>query len=449
MRNILFVFGLFLIAGGSVGVARTEAFFADSGITTSQFATGFWVLPTASLASPNGGETLYAGNTHAITWSASSSDPAATSTINLSYSTDGGATFSNTIATGEVNDGSFNWTIPSVASSSVRVQATAVDSHGLSQSDRSNANLTIRSPIVVNEFVPNPTGFDDASMPGGEWVELYNNGVSDVDVNGWILYDNNDTHELFVSTANSDSNSNTADSGETIVPAGGFLVVYRNADSNFELNNTGGDSVRLYTNTISGGGVLIDSYTYTLDPVPNNKSFARIPDGTGNFVDPIPTPGYANQLSQDVVSQATPETVTEEVSLESLEFVLLEEVATSSGEFLLTATEEAQFVSQPVPTEIPVSASVSIETESTSEKPVSNSENPTQFVQTDQSGSELRSVQSGDSASQTAPAESDSAPEESQSSNPEPQSQSENPNEVVEAISEAELISIEGNIGGG
>lgn len=434
MRKSVFVLILTALVLGIGMTEKAYAFFSDSGATTASFSTGFWVLPLVSLTSPNGGGTFYAGNTTTITWSAASSDPAATVTINLSYSIDGGATFPNTIATGEANDGSFSWMIPSAASGAVRVRVTAVDSHGLSQSDDSNANFTIRSPIVINEFVPNPTGADDASMPGGEWVELYNNGSSGVDVNGWILYDSNDTHELFISTGNSDNNNNTADSGETIVPAGGFLVVYRNADSDFALNNTGGDSVRLYTNTISGGGVLIDSYSYTLDPVPDNKSFARIPDGTGNFVDPIPTPGYANRLSYDEPAPSLEQEAPAE------ETVSVEEPATPSGELIPTATQEAQLVSLPILTEIPASASASTETETNSTESVSDPtlgalSGDSTSTQAHQPEPESDKVPPIDSVSQA-------VPEELQSSNPEPQSQSQN-------LNETEAIPIERSIEGG
>jgi len=142
--------------------------------------------------------------------------------------------------------------------------------------------------IVINEFLPNPRGDDDAPKPGGEWVELYNTGDSAVDVNGWALYDNNNSHKLLITTSNTDT-------GETIIAPDEFLVVYRNGDSDFALNNEHGDSVRLFDGKISDGANLIDSYTYTEDAL-EGKSFARIPDGSTNWVDPIPTPGEENSL---------------------------------------------------------------------------------------------------------------------------------------------------------
>lgn len=142
--------------------------------------------------------------------------------------------------------------------------------------------------IVINEFLPNPRGRDDARKPKGEWVELYNKGTSDVDVAGWILYDENDDHELPITSGNTNT-------GSTIIGAGGFLVVYRNGDSDFALDNTGGDTVRLYDGAIEDGANLIDSHTYTINAL-EGKSFARIPDGSDDWVDPIPTPGEPNVM---------------------------------------------------------------------------------------------------------------------------------------------------------
>lgn len=140
--------------------------------------------------------------------------------------------------------------------------------------------------IVINEFLPNPAGADNDPKPLGEWVELYNFGSSAIDVGSWFLYDSIDTHELDISALNTDT-------GDTIVPAGGFLVVYQDNDPDFALNNIGGDSVRLFDAAIGSGGKLQDSHTYTVS-APEGKSFARIPDG-GVWFDPVPTPGESNE----------------------------------------------------------------------------------------------------------------------------------------------------------
>ena len=46
-------------------------------------------------------------------------------------------------------------------------------------------------------------------------------------------------------------------------------------------------------------GNLIDSHIYTID-APDDKSFARILDGSSNWVDPIPTPGEPNKIEENM-----------------------------------------------------------------------------------------------------------------------------------------------------
>lgn len=175
--------------------------------------------------------------------------------------------------------------------------------------------------IVLNEFLPNPIGDDDATMPSGEWVELYNKGAEDVDVAGWYLYDADNEHALEVTVRNADGNGDTNDGGETIVPANGFLVVYRNGDTDFSLNNDA-DELRLYDGVIADGAFLVDAYTYdgrdyialpdtpgapnsdavsgsAAQSIPEGKSFARFPDGGVVWIDPEITPRDENELSDD------------------------------------------------------------------------------------------------------------------------------------------------------
>ncbi|MGB9706564.1 MAG: signal peptidase I [Microgenomates group bacterium] len=152
--------------------------------------------------------------------------------------------------------------------------------------------------VVLNEFLPNPAGDDDAPKPNGEWVKLYNNSALPVDVNGWVLYDAYDAHELVISVSNSDNDGNPSDEGETIVPVGGILTVYRDGDGDFELNNTGGDTIRLYNAPIGSGGVLVDSFTYKIN-ASESKSFKRQPDGTGGWKDPEVEPVVDFYLQPD------------------------------------------------------------------------------------------------------------------------------------------------------
>jgi len=272
-------------------IQGTNSFFMDTAsVTGNTLSAGYWIPPAVSISSPAGGEEWQVGSSHNIMWSASSADPAATAgmDIDLDYSCGGDPW--QTIIHNTTNDGTQSWTIPADISSSCKVKVTATDSHTLTNFAESGT-FEIESPIVINEFMPDPAGSDVAAKPGGEWVELYNKGTATEDVSGWVLYDNDDSHELYITSLNTNT-------GGTIIGSGEWLVIYRDGDSDFNLNNDA-DAVRLFTGYPASNHTLIDSHTYSTEK-PEGSSYQRIPDGSSNWVDPVPTPGKKNTDSNDI-----------------------------------------------------------------------------------------------------------------------------------------------------
>jgi len=172
--------------------------------------------------------------------------------------------------------------------------------------------------IVINEFLPNPVGPDDAEKPEGEWVELYNKGRFSVPLRGWFL---------------SDLQGNLLQIPNSTIPPKGFLVVY--LDGKYSpgwLNNRGKDGVSLWApknphippKRCFGGYCIIDAHFYRGE-VPEGKSFARIPDGSENWFDPLPTPGSANQLSPEEEASLQPEVI--ELSQEQLFQMFIEQLS--------------------------------------------------------------------------------------------------------------------------
>ncbi len=106
------------------------------------------LAPTAYLQTPNGGQSLTPGQQFTISWI--SDDDAAVTTCDLLLSTDGGATFPTTIATGLNPVGSFAWTVPNVNTATARVRVVAHDSPGNTGSDDSDSNFTIGTPCYAN-----------------------------------------------------------------------------------------------------------------------------------------------------------------------------------------------------------------------------------------------------------------------------------------------------------
>lgn len=157
--------------------------------------------------------------------------------------------------------------------------------------------------VVINEFMPNPGSGKIGTAGGpldGEWIEIFNPTNGPVDITGYVLYDNDNGHALPITVSNTDT-------GNLTIPSKERVVVYRDGNPDFNLEVSGGDTVRLISDTIGNGGVLVDSHTYTAS-VPTDKSFARIPDGTANWIDPEATPGAPNRAFFEEIPEL-PETV--------------------------------------------------------------------------------------------------------------------------------------------
>ena len=143
----------------------------------------------------------------------------------------------------------------------------------------------ILASVIINEFSP-------STDP--EWIELYNDGDTDIDLAGYLLEDGNSikTDDLTLSG---------------IISAQGFIV-FNHTDG--WLNN-GGDTIKLYNNATTP--VIIDQYTY--GTVNSTKSVARIPNGsenweitsniTNNATNPTPTLTPTQTLTETPTQEPT------------------------------------------------------------------------------------------------------------------------------------------------
>lgn len=267
---------------------------------------------------------------------------------------------------------------------------------GFSDTETQNWSVAFRKQIVLNEFLPNPDGVaygfdfgkDSDDMPQGEWIEMYNNGDSPADLSEWYVWDasEGEGNKVFITSAN------TVPSG-TIIGAHSWLVVYLNKAI---LNNTG-DTVRLF----DADDRLVDEHTYTLadnceheptpggenatevsgacSSVPPNKSYARIPDGTGAWVDPVPTPGGANTDAESLPADAVVENIS------NMETGTATETPPETGESATVSEESSSVVatddnSIPVVNEEPRGDAVPVSVAEEPEKP------PTPILETEQAG---------------------------------------------------------------
>ncbi|MBK7366409.1 MAG: IPT/TIG domain-containing protein [Candidatus Eisenbacteria bacterium] len=83
------------------GASNAMTFTVTSGADTQ--------APTVAVTAPAGGQSWAIGSLQTITWTAT--DNIGVNAVDLSWSSDGGATFPNAIATGVPNTGTYNWTV--------------------------------------------------------------------------------------------------------------------------------------------------------------------------------------------------------------------------------------------------------------------------------------------------------------------------------------------------
>lgn len=126
------------------------------------------------------------------------------------------------------------------------------------------------SGISISEVLPNPLGSDDEN----EFIELYNDGDTVVDLSGWKVSDAAKTFTL---------------STISIAPKG-YVVLYRK-ETGISLNNTGEETVSLKT----PDGSIIDSVVY-VGPALDDESYARFDDSWTWTAST--TPGYPNIQSR-------------------------------------------------------------------------------------------------------------------------------------------------------
>ncbi|MFO7990705.1 MAG: Ser-Thr-rich GPI-anchored membrane family protein [Thermoplasmata archaeon] len=121
--------------------------------------------PSITILTPNGGESWEAGTNHDITWDADPGDYQQGYSIDLEYSTDNGATYTDIVENIE-DTGSYTWTVPDDTSDQCLVRGTA---SGTNNTFNDYAQTTDTSDDVFEIY-----NFPDA--PSGLTVEHY--GVS-------------------------------------------------------------------------------------------------------------------------------------------------------------------------------------------------------------------------------------------------------------------------------
>ncbi len=153
------------------------------------------------------------------------------------------------------------------------------------------ASLDTAKTVVINEFMASNTGIiQDEADETEDWIELYNNTDNDIDLSGYFLTDKADDIEKWTFPVG------------TVIKAKGYLVIWADEDQeqgslhcNFKLSASGEEILLLDKQK-----VILDNVTFGQQVT--NKSAARIPNGTGNFVIGDHTFGKNNEGTSSTVN---------------------------------------------------------------------------------------------------------------------------------------------------
>lgn len=145
---------------------------------------------------------------------------------------------------------------------------------------------TFSKDVIISEILPNPDGADN----GEEWIELYNNFSEDVDLSGWIIDD--------------ESTEGSIGKDAYIFPEGSTIKaslysVINLPEEVFALNNTGGDTVRLFW----PDQTLVTAVAYTGN-VKEDTTYAMKSSGVYEWTTLV-TKGTKNQFPDNFLANVT------------------------------------------------------------------------------------------------------------------------------------------------
>ncbi|MFH0818760.1 MAG: lamin tail domain-containing protein [Patescibacteria group bacterium] len=138
--------------------------------------------------------------------------------------------------------------------------------------DDESDKVSYSTDIVINEFLPNPSGDETA----GEWIELKNIGGQEMDLCGWQIKDA--STKIYTITSEDFLSSQ--------ISAGGYFLISRTVSA-IALNNTG-DEINLY----QPDGTLLETIIYN-ESAPEDNSYARDEDNDWQWTN-TPTPDDQN-----------------------------------------------------------------------------------------------------------------------------------------------------------
>lgn len=143
-------------------------------------------------------------------------------------------------------------------------------------------SITVTGNLVINEFMAdNESYITDQDGDYDDWIELYNNSESDINLEGYYLSDDSSEPDVWSFP-------------DTTITAGGYLIVWADKDEeqdglHAEIKlSADGEMIILSDSDLN----LIDEVTFGVQKP--DTTTGRYPNGTGDFAEMLPTFESAN-----------------------------------------------------------------------------------------------------------------------------------------------------------
>ena len=201
----------------------------------------FTIKPSLVLNYPSYGGVMKAGSTVAITWTAYSTS----NYYNLDYSTDNGQTWVSIATNQYITTGTYNWVVPNVGSSYVKVRVTDFSS-SCKTAQSTNPFVIAAKNATVNLSGPNAGTYGSCTPMTISWTSTGGSSVTDVN----LLYSTNagTTWNLIATNLSVAAGSYTWNNVPNIATTNGLIkIVDANDQNNYDIS----DNVFTITKAIS------------------------------------------------------------------------------------------------------------------------------------------------------------------------------------------------------
>ncbi len=175
---------------------------ANSKLRAGTYGRGLWQSPlpagssnSLTVTSPNGGESWAAASAHTITWT----NTGTILNVKIEYSTNSGSSWINIISN-TVNDGSYLWTVPNIATTTGRIRVS--DASNASTNDVSDGNFTISASVSNLDYTWSQSTGVYSSITGTIITELdgADDAYTEISIPFGFTYAENIYNSVYIST---------------------------------------------------------------------------------------------------------------------------------------------------------------------------------------------------------------------------------------------------------